>query len=133
MFLVSKLINSLVAFLVSTKQSISCCRIIIVTQTQLVNTVQTYIPTRHIKTKQQHTNVLIYLLLCSPFAVPWRLFSFLIFYTASRTSWTADQPFARPLPTHRTTQPQTKRAQTCLERDSNPRSQRSSERRHFMP
>jgi hypothetical protein len=33
-----------------------------------------------------------------------RFFSFLILYIVSRTPWTGDQPFARPLPTHRTTQ-----------------------------
>jgi hypothetical protein len=31
-----------------------------------------------------------------------RFFSFLIFYTVSRTPWTGDQPVARPLPAHRT-------------------------------
>jgi hypothetical protein len=31
-------------------------------------------------------------------------FSFLILYTGGRTPWTGDQPAARPLPTHRTTQ-----------------------------
>jgi hypothetical protein len=30
-------------------------------------------------------------------------FSFLILYTIGRIAWTADQPVARPLPTHRTT------------------------------
>jgi hypothetical protein len=34
-------------------------------------------------------------------------FSFLILYTIGRTPWTGDQPVARPLPTHRTTQTQT--------------------------
>jgi hypothetical protein len=33
----------------------------------------------------------------------WPLFSLLILYTVGRTSWTGDQPVARPLPTHRTT------------------------------
>jgi hypothetical protein len=32
-----------------------------------------------------------------------RFFSFLILYTDGRTSWTVDQPVARPLRTHRTT------------------------------
>jgi hypothetical protein len=36
-------------------------------------------------------------------------FSFLILYTVCRTPWTGDQPVARPLPTHRTTQIQNKR------------------------
>jgi hypothetical protein len=35
-----------------------------------------------------------------PFVGPWPLFSFLIFYTLSRTPWTGDQPVARPLPAH---------------------------------
>jgi hypothetical protein len=30
-----------------------------------------------------------------------RFFSFLILYTVARTPWRGDQPFARPLPTHR--------------------------------
>jgi hypothetical protein len=41
-----------------------------------------------------------------------RFFSFFILYTVVRTPWTGDQPVARPLPTHRTTQTQTKRTQT---------------------
>jgi hypothetical protein len=36
-----------------------------------------------------------------------RFFNFLILYTDGRTPWTGDQPVARPLPTHRTTQTQT--------------------------
>jgi hypothetical protein len=32
-----------------------------------------------------------------------RFFSFLILNTVGRTPWTGDQPFARPLPTYRTT------------------------------
>jgi hypothetical protein len=35
-----------------------------------------------------------------------------LFYTDGRTPWTSDQPVARPLPTHRTTQTQNKRIQT---------------------
>jgi hypothetical protein len=61
--------------------------------------------------------------------------SFLILYTVGRTPWTVNQPVSRPLPTYRTTQTQNKRTQyrhLCLEWDSNPRSQRSSERRQFM-
>jgi hypothetical protein len=71
-----------------------------------------------------------------PFVGPWPLLQFRnLFYTDSRTPWTSDQPVARPLPTHRTTQTQNKRIHSnpCLEWDSNPRSQRSSERRQFMP
>jgi hypothetical protein len=37
-----------------------------------------------------------------------------------RTTWTGDQPVAKPQPT------QNKRRHPCLEWDSNPRSQRSS-------
>jgi hypothetical protein len=43
-----------------------------------------------------------------------RFFSFLIFYTVGRTSWTGDQPVARSLPAHRTTQMQNKRTQTSM-------------------
>jgi hypothetical protein len=39
-------------------------------------------------------------------------FGFLILYTVGRTPWTGDQPVARPLPTHRTTQTQNKRTHT---------------------
>jgi hypothetical protein len=61
---------------------------------------------------------------------PGLFFSFVIF----KTAWTSDQPFARPLPKHRTTQTQNKRTHkhTCLGCDWNPQSHRSSERRHFM-
>jgi hypothetical protein len=38
----------------------------------------------------------------------------LILYTVGRTPWTGDQPVARPLPTHRTTQTQNKRTQTSM-------------------
>jgi hypothetical protein len=43
---------------------------------------------------------------------------FLVFnlYTVGRTPWTGDQPVARPLPTHRTTQTQNKRKQTSMPR-----------------
>jgi hypothetical protein len=60
-----------------------------------------------------------------------RFFSFLIVYTVGGTPWTGDQPVARLLPTHRTTQTQNKRTDRhpCFEWDSNPRSQCSSERR----
>jgi hypothetical protein len=39
-------------------------------------------------------------------------FNFLILYTVFRTPLTGDQPVARPLPTHMTTQTQNKRTQT---------------------
>jgi hypothetical protein len=45
-----------------------------------------------------------------------RFFSFLILNTVGRTPWTGDQPVARPLPTHRTTQTQNKRTQTSMPR-----------------
>jgi hypothetical protein len=71
-----------------------------------------------------------------PFVGPWPLRQFRnLFYTDGRTPWTGDQPVARPLPTHRTTQTQNKRTHKhpCLERDSNPRSQLPCERRQFIP
>jgi hypothetical protein len=43
----------------------------------------------------------------------WLYGSFLILYTVGRTPWTGDQPVARPLPTHRTTQTQ-KLTQTSI-------------------
>jgi hypothetical protein len=49
-----------------------------------------------------------------PFVEPWPLFSFLILYTVGRTPWTGDQPVARQLPTHRTTQAQNKSTQTFM-------------------
>jgi hypothetical protein len=45
-----------------------------------------------------------------------RSFSFLILYTVGRTPSTGDQPVARPLPTHTTTQTQNKRIQTSMPR-----------------
>jgi hypothetical protein len=68
--------------------------------------------------------IIIIITAVQPFFGPWPLFSFLIIYTVGRSPWTGDQPVARPLPT------QNKRIQykhPCLESDSNPRSQRSSE------
>jgi hypothetical protein len=49
-----------------------------------------------------------------PLLGPGRFFSFIIMYTVGRTLWTGDQPVARPLPTHRTTQTQNKRTQTSM-------------------
>jgi hypothetical protein len=43
-----------------------------------------------------------------------RYSSFLIVYTIGRTPWTGDQPVARSLPTHRTTQTQNKSTQTSI-------------------
>jgi hypothetical protein len=74
----------------------------------------------------------IYLWLYSPLLVLGRFFSFLILYTVGRTPSTGDQPVSRSLPTHTTTQTQNKGTQyrhSCLEWDSNPRSQPSSGRR----
>jgi hypothetical protein len=45
--------------------------------------------------------------LCSPFLDLGRFSSFLILYEVGRTPWTEEQPVARPLPTHGTTQTQT--------------------------
>jgi hypothetical protein len=43
------------------------------------------------------------------FVWPWPLFQFPNnFHTVGRTPWTSDQPVARPLPTHRTTQTENK-------------------------
>jgi hypothetical protein len=47
---------------------------------------------------------------------PWKIFQFLNLSTVGRTPWTGDQPVARPLPTHRTTQTQDKRTQTSMPR-----------------
>jgi hypothetical protein len=43
-----------------------------------------------------------------PFVGPWPLFFNFILYTVGRTPWTGNQPVARPLPIHRTTQTQNK-------------------------
>jgi hypothetical protein len=57
-----------------------------------------------------------YLWLYSPCG-PWPLFlQFIYLYTVGWTPWTGDQPVARPLPTHRTTQTQNKRTQTSMPR-----------------
>jgi hypothetical protein len=58
-----------------------------------------------------------------------RVFSVLVLYTVGRATWIGDQPVGRPLPTHRINA----RRRPCLEWDWNPRSQRSSERKQFMP
>jgi hypothetical protein len=54
--------------------------------------------------------------LYSPSLDPGRFFKFLILYTVGRTPWTEDHPVTRPLPTHKTTQTQNKRAQTSMPR-----------------
>jgi hypothetical protein len=43
-------------------------------------------------------------------------FSFVILYTVGRAPWTEDQPVARPLPTHRSTQTQNKRTHSSMPR-----------------
>jgi hypothetical protein len=55
----------------------------------------------------------IYLWLYSPCGL-WQLFQFLNLYTVDRAPWTGDQPVARPLTTHRTTQKQNKRTWTSM-------------------
>jgi hypothetical protein len=47
------------------------------------------------------------------FVAPWPFFSFIL-YTVGRTPWTSNQPVARPLAIHRTTQTQNKRTQTSM-------------------
>jgi hypothetical protein len=56
----------------------------------------------------------------------WHLQFHNLFYRDGRTPSTSDQPVARPLPTHRTTQTQNKHTHPYFEWDSNPRSQCSS-------
>jgi hypothetical protein len=56
----------------------------------------------------------IYLWLYSPLLDLGCFFSFLIFYTVSRTPWMGDQPVARPMPAHRTAQTQNKHTQTSM-------------------
>jgi hypothetical protein len=71
-----------------------------------------------------------------PSVGPWPFLQFRnLLYTVGRTRWTSDQPAVIRLPKHRATQTHNKRTHRhpCLEWDSNPRSQRSSERRQFMP
>jgi hypothetical protein len=58
----------------------------------------------------------IHLWLYSPLLNLGHFFSFLILYTAGRTPWRRDQPIARPLCKHRTTQTQNKRIQTSMAR-----------------
>jgi hypothetical protein len=57
--------------------------------------------------------IFLYLWLYSPLNRG-QFFSFLILYTVGKTPWTGDQPVARPLPTHRTSQTQNKRTQTFM-------------------
>jgi hypothetical protein len=55
----------------------------------------------------------VYLWLYSP-SGPWPLLQFLNLYPVGRTPWTGEQPVARPLPTHWTTQTQNKRIQISM-------------------
>jgi hypothetical protein len=55
----------------------------------------------------------IYLWLYTPCWL-WLLFQFLNLYTFCRTPCTGDEPVARPLPAHRTTQTQNKRTQIIM-------------------
>jgi hypothetical protein len=59
---------------------------------------------------------LLLLWLYSPLLGLCRFFSFVILYTIGRTPWTGDQPVARPLITHRTTQTQNKLTQASMPR-----------------
>jgi hypothetical protein len=63
---------------------------------------------------QTNLLVVICIWLYSPLLDLGRFFSFLTIYTVGRTPWTGDQPVARPLPTHRTTQTQNKHTQTAM-------------------
>jgi hypothetical protein len=90
--------------------------------------------TRHLNSASWFDHSFIHQWLYSLLLGPGLFFSFVIFfYTDGRTPWTSDQPVARPLPKHRTKQTQNKRTHRhpCLEWDSNPWSQRSSERRQI--
>jgi hypothetical protein len=51
--------------------------------------------------------ILYSIMVLRAFVGPWPHFQFLYLYAVGRTPWTGDQPVARPLPTHRTTQTQT--------------------------
>jgi hypothetical protein len=67
---------------------------------------------------------------------PWNSFvslQFLNIKTADMASWTGDLSFTRPLPTQDNTNRINAHRHPCLEWNSNPRPQRSSDRRQFMP
>jgi hypothetical protein len=59
-------------------------------------------------------NSFIHQWLYSPLLGPGLFFSSVTFYTVSRTPWASDQPVARSLPKHRTTQTQKRRTQTSI-------------------
>jgi hypothetical protein len=76
----------------------------------------TYLPTyspTHLPTYPP-TYLPTYLWLYSPFGGPSTISQFLNLYTVGMAPWTGNQPVARPLPTHRTTQTQNKRTQTSM-------------------
>jgi hypothetical protein len=56
----------------------------------------------------------IYPWLYKPSVGPWSFFQFFNPIHIDRTPWTGDQPFARPLLTHRTAQTLNKRRQTTM-------------------
>jgi hypothetical protein len=65
--------------------------------------------------------------LCSQINVPWSLFHFLNPNPNGRTTWTGDQPAARPLPTYRTAQNKINaQRHPCFEWQSKPRPQYST-------
>jgi hypothetical protein len=69
-----------------------------------------------ITTKKPIIIIIIIIMALQPFVGPWPIFQLL-------DPWRGDQPVARPLPKHRTTQTQTKRTQNRHQyfgRDSNP-------------
>jgi hypothetical protein len=69
-----------------------------------------------------------------PFVGSWPIFLFLNPYTFLRTPLTGDQPFTRPLPTHKIAQTHNKRTQISMPRMGfERRSQCSNERREFLP
>jgi hypothetical protein len=68
---------------------------------------------RQLPTIRNLSSSLFYLWLYSPCG-PWPLGQLFNLYTVVRTPCTGDQPVARPLPTHRTTQTQNKRKQTSM-------------------
>jgi hypothetical protein len=74
------------------------------------------------RTEKVHFFILLkcflYLSIYGSAALFWTLalFQFLNLYTVGRTPWTGDQPVAKPLLTHRTTQTQNKGTQTSMPR-----------------
>jgi hypothetical protein len=89
---------------------------------------------------RQHTNIFHTstrrhsIMALQPFVGPWPHSEFINLYTVGKTPWRRDQPVARPLPTHRTTQTRYKRTQISMPRGVfSPRFHCSSRRRQFMP